>query len=193
MQEFEYSAIPAPMRSDKVKGAKTPTDRYAVTLTDAINQMAADGWEYLRAETLPSEERSGLTGRTTVFHNVLIFRRPLAAARPGMVPAADKKPAAVAAQAANPATTPVTPPGPVTPPAADPETRLPPASAATEAKLSEKPATDKPGADKAAAEKPAVKKDADATSSPIFSGTMRPATEPQAQDAAQKNRVGPAS
>ena len=42
--------------------------------------MAANGWEYVRAETLPCEERSGLTGRTTVYHNVLVFRRPLEAA-----------------------------------------------------------------------------------------------------------------
>lgn len=37
--------------------------------------MAAEGWEYVRAETLPSEERSGLAGRNTVYHNVLVFRR----------------------------------------------------------------------------------------------------------------------
>ncbi len=38
--------------------------------------MSAEGWEYVRADVLPSEERSGLTGRTTVYHNVLVFRRP---------------------------------------------------------------------------------------------------------------------
>ncbi|MDO5642441.1 MAG: DUF4177 domain-containing protein [Paracoccus sp. (in: a-proteobacteria)] len=75
MHSYEYAAIPAPLRSEKVKGTKVPSDRYAATLTEAINNMAANGWEYLRAETLPSEERSGLTGRTTVFHNLLIFRR----------------------------------------------------------------------------------------------------------------------
>ena len=80
MSSFEYTAIPAPIRSEKAKAAKTPAERYALTLTDEINRMAADGWEYLRAETLPSEERSGLTGRTTLFHNLLIFRRPKAAA-----------------------------------------------------------------------------------------------------------------
>lgn len=77
MKHYEYIAIPAPMRSGKAKNAKTPSERYAVTLTDSINQMANTGWEYLRAETLPSEERSGLTGRTTLFHNLLIFRRPV--------------------------------------------------------------------------------------------------------------------
>ncbi|MDT9702510.1 hypothetical protein, partial [Streptomyces sp. P17] len=51
--------------------------RFAFTLTGVLNDMASEGWEYLRAETLPSEERSGLTSRTTVWHNVLVFRRAL--------------------------------------------------------------------------------------------------------------------
>ena len=111
MSSFEYTAIPAPIRSEKAKSAKTPAERYALTLTDAINQMAADGWEYLRAETLPSEERSGLTGRTTLFHNLLIFRRPKAAAlKPRALTEAEIKPAAPAPAA--PQTT--TPPSPKT-------------------------------------------------------------------------------
>ncbi|WBU61401.1 DUF4177 domain-containing protein [Paracoccus albus] len=104
MSSYEYMTIPAPMRSEKTKGAKTPSDRYAATLTEAINKMAADGWEYLRAETLPSEERSGLTGRTTLFHNLLIFRRPAATVAQRKEPAAprpvarpEEKPAAPAA------------------------------------------------------------------------------------------------
>ncbi|WP_410216932.1 DUF4177 domain-containing protein [Paracoccus sp. (in: a-proteobacteria)] len=72
---FEYSVIAAPNRGEKARDAKTPTDRFALTLTAELNRMAVDGWEYLRADVLPSEERSGLTGRATVYHNVLVFRR----------------------------------------------------------------------------------------------------------------------
>lgn len=72
---FEYTAIPAPTRSEKAKEVKTAADRYALTLTAELNRMATEGWEYLRAEVLPSEERSGLTGRSTTYHNLLIFRR----------------------------------------------------------------------------------------------------------------------
>ena len=94
MNAFEYTAIPAPIRSEKAKSAKTPAERYALTLTDEINRMAADGWEYLRAETLPSEERSGLTGRTTLFHNLLIFRRAKASAvKPRALTQVEAKPA----------------------------------------------------------------------------------------------------
>lgn len=75
---YEYRAIPAPLHGDKQRGLKTPADRFAHALQGALNALGAEGWEYLRAETLPSEERSGLTGRVTQFHNLLIFRRPLA-------------------------------------------------------------------------------------------------------------------
>lgn len=77
MSVYEYSVIPAPERGEKAKGAKSSTERYAVALAAALNEMAAQGWEYLRAEALPSEERTGLTGRATVYHNVLVFRRAL--------------------------------------------------------------------------------------------------------------------
>lgn len=72
---FEYTAIPAPSRGTKAKHAKTPTDRYALAFTSELNRMAEDGWEYVRSDVLPSEERSGLTGRSTVYHNLLVFRR----------------------------------------------------------------------------------------------------------------------
>ena len=75
MSHFEYRVIPAPSRGEKAKDAKTPTDRYSVALTAELNRMAQDGWEYVRADVLPSEERSGLTGRSTVYHNLLVFRR----------------------------------------------------------------------------------------------------------------------
>ncbi|MBM3604838.1 MAG: DUF4177 domain-containing protein [Alphaproteobacteria bacterium] len=79
-QVYEYSVIPAPNRSEKIRDAKTSSDRYAVTITAELNRMAGEGWEYLRADVLPSEERSGLTGRTITYHNLLVFRRPKRAA-----------------------------------------------------------------------------------------------------------------
>lgn len=91
MSQFEYSVIPAPSRGEKAKDARTPGDRYAVALAAQLNRMAKDGWEYLRADVLPSEERSGLTGRSTVYHNLLIFRRSLAGA-PAAATAAGERP-----------------------------------------------------------------------------------------------------
>ncbi|MBK5927001.1 DUF4177 domain-containing protein, partial [Rhodobaculum claviforme] len=68
-----------PAHGTRARGLRTPEDRFAVALSDAINAMAADGWDYLRAETLPCEERTGwLSSRTTTTHHtVLVFRRAL--------------------------------------------------------------------------------------------------------------------
>lgn len=73
----EYTVIPAPRRAEKTKGAKTTADRFAHTLAEAINAMARQGWDYVRAEVLPCEERSGLTGRKITDQHVLVFRRAI--------------------------------------------------------------------------------------------------------------------
>ena len=109
MSSYEYTVIPAPARGEKTRGAKTGIDRFAATLTDTLNQMAGDGWEYVRAETLPAEERSGLTSRTTVYHNLLVFRRALA--QTAALPQPDQ---GARTQAPDPA--PLDPPAPERPP-----------------------------------------------------------------------------
>lgn len=77
---YEYKVVPAPVRGLKAKGVKTAEDRFANALQTAINALAADGWEYLRADTLPCEQREGIMGKTTVFQNMLVFRREKQAA-----------------------------------------------------------------------------------------------------------------
>ncbi|PPB81238.1 hypothetical protein LV82_01284 [Albidovulum inexpectatum] len=76
MTRYEYRVVPAPMRGQKAAGAKTNAERFGAALTATINEMAAKGWEYLRSDTLPCEERAGFTRRTTVYHSMLVFRRP---------------------------------------------------------------------------------------------------------------------
>ncbi len=80
MNRFEYKVVPAPQKGTKAKGAKTAEDRFAVSIEQVLNEMGEDGWEYQRAELLPSEERAGLTGSTVNWRNVLVFRREVAAA-----------------------------------------------------------------------------------------------------------------
>ena len=75
MSAYEYKVMPAPARAEKVKGVRAPEARFARSVENLMNAQAAEGWEYLRAETLPSEERKGLGGRTTKWRTVLIFRR----------------------------------------------------------------------------------------------------------------------
>ncbi|WP_312526004.1 DUF4177 domain-containing protein [Paracoccus sp. (in: a-proteobacteria)] len=108
MQLFEYTVVPAPDRGEKGRGSKTATDRFSQAFSTALNEMAQQGWEYLRAETLPTEERSGLTSRTMVYHNVLVFRRSLTAVN-------DVQPAAVSAPSVQPIHAPEPAPQPVEP------------------------------------------------------------------------------
>lgn len=76
MEHFEYKVIPAPRRGIRIKGAKGPAGRFAGTLENTINALSAEGWEYVRAESLPVDERHGITRRKTeTYQNVLIFRR----------------------------------------------------------------------------------------------------------------------
>ncbi len=77
MQTFEYKVIPAPTRGDKARGVKATPDRFALTLTLLMNEMGRGGWDYLRADTLPCEERVGLTGSKTTYQNMLVFRRAI--------------------------------------------------------------------------------------------------------------------
>lgn len=72
---YEYKVVPAPTRGLKAKGVKTAEDRFAHALETEMNTLAADGWEYLRTDTLPAEQREGLMSKTTVYQNMLVFRR----------------------------------------------------------------------------------------------------------------------
>ena len=73
--KYEYKVVPAPKKASKVKGLKRGEDRFAASLAALMNEYGAEGWEYQRTDTLPVEARAGLTSRTTVFQNMLIFRR----------------------------------------------------------------------------------------------------------------------
>jgi hypothetical protein len=77
---FEYKVVPAPMKGIKAKGVKTPEARFALGVEQAINALAAEGWEYQRSDVLPSTERVGLTGSETHWRTLLVFRRAIAEA-----------------------------------------------------------------------------------------------------------------
>ena len=79
MQRYEYKVVPSPRKGEKSRGARTTPERFALALTTLMNQLGQDGWEYLRADALPCDERAGLTGTKTTFQNMLVFRRILTA------------------------------------------------------------------------------------------------------------------
>lgn len=75
MPRYEYKVVPAPSKGLKGKGVRGAEARFSLAVQELMNGMAGYGWEYQRAETLPSIERSGLAGTTTEWRNVLVFRR----------------------------------------------------------------------------------------------------------------------
>lgn len=75
MPRYEFKVIPAPRRGEKARGLKTTEERFALALTTVMNDMGREGWDYVRADTLPVDERAGFTGTKTSFQNMLVFRR----------------------------------------------------------------------------------------------------------------------
>ena len=122
MPKFEYQVVPAPRKGKSVRKIRGNDAKFANTISELMNEMAADGWEYQRAETLPCEERQGLTGKTVKYPSMLVFRREIATE-------------AVEASVAAPAAAPVTP----TPVTAEPagETRPEPTLTRKEGPASE--------------------------------------------------------
>lgn len=103
MSQVEYKVIPAPTRGRKAPGIKTPEGQFALGFEDTLNEMARDGWRYLRSDILPSVERQGLTSSHTVYRSVLVFQRGTGPVDPSATPASDDD-----AEAAYPARTPGT-------------------------------------------------------------------------------------
>jgi hypothetical protein len=75
MSAYEYRVIPAPRKGEKAKGLKTPEARMAQAMETRLNAIGKDGWEYMRSDVVPMEERAGLTSKNVSYHTVLIFRR----------------------------------------------------------------------------------------------------------------------
>jgi len=97
---FEYKVVPAPTRGLKAKGVKSTSDRFANALETVMNDLGAQGWEYQRTDTLPVEERKGLTGKSKSFQNMLVFRRDIAAKLAKQPAAAQRQPIAATAKVA---------------------------------------------------------------------------------------------
>ena len=75
MTRYEYKVIAAPTKGQKKAGAKTVEARFAHAVESLMNELAAEGWSYLRSDLLPSEERQGLTSSQIVYRSVLVFQR----------------------------------------------------------------------------------------------------------------------
>jgi hypothetical protein len=77
MSYYDYKIVPAPKRAKKVKGVSGAADLFALTLNDAVNELARQGWEYYCSEQLSIQTPGGWLSRSrTEEHTVLVFRKP---------------------------------------------------------------------------------------------------------------------
>ncbi len=91
MIHYDYRVIPAPKRAKRVKGVHGTEELFALTLTESINEIAREGWEYVRAEHLPAEAPRGWFGaRSAGEQSVLVFRRARELAGPRLVASATR-------------------------------------------------------------------------------------------------------
>jgi len=78
MDRYEYRVMPAPTKAKRGAYMRGAAQRFADRLEQIFNDMGNEGWEYVRTDTLPNEQRSGMTSTTITYRNMLVFRRVIA-------------------------------------------------------------------------------------------------------------------
>lgn len=74
MSFYEFKFVPAPHKT--LRRAVFRNDAAAMTLPDAINALAGDGWTFLHTERLPYPSRTRFFFELKTTRDVLVFRRP---------------------------------------------------------------------------------------------------------------------
>lgn len=75
MTKYEYKVVPAPRQAEKLRDTKGLEARFAATLASLMNFHGAQGWDYVRSETMEAEDRRMLGKNRSEEVTVLIFRR----------------------------------------------------------------------------------------------------------------------
>lgn len=94
MSSAEYKTVPAPRRVKKIKGVKGSEETLAKMIEDIITEQASSGWDYVRTDTFPVEEKPGwFSSRETVMKGVMVFKRGGTVAQPAPTPQPATEPA----------------------------------------------------------------------------------------------------
>ena len=83
MTYYDYKVIPAPRRAKRIKGVSGAEELFALTLTEAINEVARQGWEYVARRAAAGRGAARLVRARAVAEEqtVLVFRRAARVAR----------------------------------------------------------------------------------------------------------------
>ncbi len=90
MPAQEYKVVPAPTKGRKGPGIKGAEARFAHAIETLMNEMAADGWRYLRSDMLPHEERHGIRSSQKTYRSLLVFQREAVATDQPDLPLTDE-------------------------------------------------------------------------------------------------------
>jgi hypothetical protein len=76
MPDFEFKTVAAPRRVKKVKGVKGRNESLAAMVEAIIHDESAGGWDYVRTDIFPIEEKpSWFSSHAEVHKGVMVFRR----------------------------------------------------------------------------------------------------------------------
>jgi len=76
MTKYEFRAIPCPDRAVRMRDLPPGADAFGETLSLAINDLAVEGWDYIRSETIEVRRRR-LFGSRRDQRTFLVFRREI--------------------------------------------------------------------------------------------------------------------
>ena len=76
MERYEYKLVAAPKARNKYSGAKKSIDLFAQTLMDSMNELATDGWQFVRQEKVTESRRTLFFGHKNRQHDYMVYRRP---------------------------------------------------------------------------------------------------------------------
>ncbi len=77
MERFEYCLVEAPKKSSKYKRSSKSDDMFAHTVMDGMNELAREGWQFLRTETMYERRRTGFFIGKPRVHEYMVYRRAL--------------------------------------------------------------------------------------------------------------------
>ena len=74
MERYEYLLVKTPGKSTKYKGLSKSDDPFALTLMDGMNELALEGWRFLRCERMTEDCRSLFWRKTKRDHECMVYQ-----------------------------------------------------------------------------------------------------------------------
>lgn len=94
MPHYEFKVVPAPDRVQPLEGRARPRDPFCDIVQALLNDLGAEGWDFVRAEHLRVRRSFWSFGPAVTERTLLIFRRETVAAEAETAePAAPQDPA----------------------------------------------------------------------------------------------------